>query len=170
MTKKLHNRADELTYHALIKAVEADKLRIYLDYGKINRPLSPVYNPWETLLPILLPILLGLALIFSVGVIFGLLFIIGMILVYSSMVKKKLYQRIIARTKDYMVSGYDNCCGLWNFGGIVLVNADNKKSGCVSPDGDWKEFVVKNFADFMTEPKTETPAEEKAQPDEKAKH
>ena len=148
MTKKQHNRADELTYHALVKAVEADKLRIYLDYGKINRPLSPVYNPWETLLPILLPILLGLILIIGVGVIFGLLFIIGMILVYSGVVKKKLYQRIIARTK---------------------VNADNKKSGCVAPEGDWKEFVVKNFADLMIESKPAAEAEEKAKPDEKAK-
>ena len=170
MTKKQHNRADELTYHALVKAIEADKLRIYLDYGKINRPLSPVYNPWETLLPILLPILLGLVLIIGVGVIFGLLFIIGMILVYSGVVKKKLYQRIIARTKEHLVFGYDNCCGLWEFGGIVLVNADNKKGGCVAPEGDWKEFVIKNFADLMIEgkPAAET-TEEKAKPDEKAK-
>ena len=28
---------------------------------------------------------------------------------------------------------------------------ENKKSGCVSPDGDWKEFVIQNFADYMVE-------------------
>ena len=47
--KKIFNRADQLAYHALQKAIEQDKLRIYLDYGKVNRPLSPVYDPWETL-------------------------------------------------------------------------------------------------------------------------
>lgn len=156
--KKIINRADELTYHALQKAVGADKLRIYLDYGRINRPLSPVYNPWESLLPILVPILVGLFLIVSVGVIFGLLFMIGMIMVYSGLVKKVLYHRVIQRTKDYMVCDYESCCHLWNFGGIVLVNADNKKSGCVSPDGDWKEFVVRNFSDLMLEPPADNSA------------
>ena len=67
--KKIFNRADQLAYHALQKAIEQDKLRIYLDYGKVNRPLSPVYDPWETLLPILIPILIGLIFIVAVAVI-----------------------------------------------------------------------------------------------------
>lgn len=151
-----HSRADSLTFHALQKAVKQDKLRIYLDYGKINRPGSPIYNPWECLLPILLPVLLGLILIVSVGVLFGLLFIVAMIMVYSAYFKKKLYRIVIERTKKYLVSGLDNCEQLWNFGGIVLVNAENKKIGCVSPEGDWKEFVVLNFSDLMIDKKEET--------------
>lgn len=152
--KKIATRADEMAYHALQKAIADDKLRVYLDYGKVNRPQSPVYNPWESLLPILLPILLGLILIISVGVLFGLLFMIAMILVYAHVVKKMLYQRIIKRSKDYIISGYENCCELWNFGGVILVNADNKKVGCIAPEGDWKEFVVVNFSDLMLD-KTE---------------
>lgn len=160
--KSYSNRADKLTYHALQKAISQDKLRIYLDYGKINKPQSPVYNPWECLLPILVPILVGLILIVSVGIIFGLLFIIAMIIVYSSYIKKKLYHRIIERTKSLLVSNYNNCQELWDFGGLVLVNSENKKHGCVSPEGDWKEFVIKNFSDLMTE-KEETPHEENKQ-------
>ena len=64
MTKtKSPSRADLMKFHALKRAVEQDKLRIYLDYGKVNRPLSPVYDPWECLLPILVPTLIGLLLI-----------------------------------------------------------------------------------------------------------
>lgn len=159
-TKKICNRADELTYHALQKAIENDKLRIYLDYSRINRPLSPVYNPWESLLPILIPVLIGLVLIVGVGVIFGLLFIIGMIFIYANLIKKRLHQKLIRRTKDYLVSNFENCCHLWNFGGIVLVNSDNKNSGCVAPEGNWKEFVVRNFADMMLEPENTAPLEE----------
>lgn len=66
-TKK-PSKADMLIYKALNRAIENDRLRIYLDYGKINRPGSPVYDPWECLLPILVPVLVGLLLIFSVGV------------------------------------------------------------------------------------------------------
>lgn len=156
------NRADNLTFKALQKAVAQDKLRLYLDYGKINRPGSPVYNPWECLLPILIPVLIGLILIISVGVIFGLFFIVAMIMVYSTRFKKKLHRVIIERTKNYLVSSYDNCEKIWKFGGIVLVNAENKKLGCVSPEGDWKEFVVLNFADLMLdEPKDKTQNEKK---------
>ena len=63
MTTKTPNKADLLVYKALKTAISQDKLRIYLDYGKINRPQSPVYDPWESLLPVLVPVLIGLALI-----------------------------------------------------------------------------------------------------------
>ena len=81
--KKTINRADILAFNALQRAVEQDKLRLYMDYGRINRPTSPIYNPWENLLPILVPVLIGLLLILTVGVIFGLAFIISMIFVYN---------------------------------------------------------------------------------------
>ncbi len=154
------NKATLLIYNALKKAIEKDKLRLYLDYGKINRPSSPVYNPWENLLPILVPILLGLLLIVFVSEIFGLLFIIAMIIIYSHVVKKILFQKIIERTKNYITSSYDNFCNLWDFGGLVLVNAENKKNGCVAPEGDWKEFVVNNFADYMLDEKPQDKKQE----------
>lgn len=94
MTPKTPNKADLLVYKALKAAIGQDKLRIYLDYGKVNRPQSPVYDPWESLLPILIPVLIGLALIIGVGVIFGLLFIGVMIEVFSVYFKKKIYRRI----------------------------------------------------------------------------
>ena len=92
-----------------------------------------------------MPVLVGLLLIFSVGVLFGLLFIVAMISVYSTYFKKKIYRRLIERTKRYITSGYENCDGLWNFGGLVFVNAENKKLGCVSPEGDWKDCCLEFF-------------------------
>ena len=105
MSSKTPNKADLLVYKALKTAISQDKLRIYLDYGKINRPQSPVYDPWESLLPVLVPVLIGLALIIGVGVIFGLLFIGVMVEVFSVYFKKKIYRRLIERTKAYLVSG-----------------------------------------------------------------
>lgn len=151
MARKTPNKADLLVFKALQRAVEQDRLRVYLDYGRINRPQSPIYDPWECLLPILVPVMIGLILIISVGVLFGLLFIVVMILVYSTYFKKKMHKKVIERTKQYLVKSFDNCDDLWNFGGIVLVNAQNKKIGCVSPEGDWKDFVVINYADLMVE-------------------
>ena len=149
-----------LTYKALKKAIEADKLRIYLDYAKINRPTSPVYNPWECLLPILLPVLIGLLLVITVGIIFGLIFIVFMIFAYTNYFKKKIYRQLIERTKSYITLSIDSLEELWEFGGIVLVNAENKKLGCVAPEGDWKDFVILNFSEYMTEKKEEVETQE----------
>ena len=89
MNKK-PNKAERLIYKALQTAIKEDKLRLYLDYGKINRPGSPVYAPWENLLPLLVPAILGLLLILAAGVVFGLLFIVAGIMVYSTYFKKKV--------------------------------------------------------------------------------
>lgn len=148
---KTPNKAEKLIFKALKKALEEDKLRLYIDYGKINRPTSPVYDPWENLLPILTPLLIGLLLILSANIIIGLSFIVLMLMIYSSYLKKYFYHRIIERAKRYITYDYDNCEKMWKFGGIVLVKADNKNIGCVSPEGDWKEFIVRNFADLMVD-------------------
>ena len=163
VTKKVKNRADELIFHALKKAVEEDKIHICLINSRINKPSSPVYNPWEMLLPILLPVLIGLILILAVGPLFGLFFMVGLIMISSTLVKKKLDNLLLERSKNFLLSGFDNCNKLWDFGGVVLVNAENKNLGCVSPDADWKEFVVRNFSDLMVEKKeSETEKNEKA--------
>ncbi len=165
MVKRM-NKADSLVFKAMRKAIQEDKLHLCLINSKINIPGSPVYNPWEVLLPTLCPVLLGLILIWAIGILWGLVFMIAGIMLSSNIVKKKLEQRLIERTKNFFVSDYTSCSQLWDFGGIVLVKSDDKKQGCISPEGNWKEFVVINFSEYMTDKKTEK-TEEVAQ-DEKA--
>ena len=130
--------------------------RIYLDTSKLNRPTSPVYNPWENLLPLLIPLLVGLVLIITVGAFFGLAFIVGMVLIYTYYIKRILDRRLLERTKNYIAESFGQCQTLWEYGGIVLATATNKKIGCISPAGDWKEFIVQNFADLMVDKKETT--------------
>lgn len=152
---KSPNKADKLIYKAFSTALEKDLLCIYLDSSKLNRPNSPVYNPWENLLPILIPTIIGLLLILSANTFLGLIFIIGMIMLHNYYFKKIIDKRLLERTKKYIATDFNHCQELWSFGGIVLTTPKNKKIGCISPDGNWKEFIVKNFSDFMTDKKTE---------------
>lgn len=152
---KQPNKADLLIYKAFSTALQQNLLRLYLDSSKLNRPNSPVYNPWENLLPILIPMIVGIILIFSVGCFFGLAFIIGMILVYNYYIKRLIDKKLLERTKKYIAIDFQHCQELWNFGGLVMATAENKKVGCISPEGDWKEFIVQNFADFMVDKKPE---------------
>ena len=151
-------KQDLLIYKALRRAIDEDLLRVYLDYSRVSRPTSPVYDPWECLMPILLPVLFGLFLMIAVNLLFGLIIIAASILLYTTYVRKKLHKRLIARTKYLLARDYRSMVDFWKFGGLILVNRDNRKIGCVAPEGDWKDFVVRNFAHCMTEPK---PADEK---------
>lgn len=159
MAKRI-NKADRLTFKALQTAIEKDELQIALISSKINIPSSPVYNPWEVLLPTLVPTVMGLILIGLVGIIFGLMFMIAGIMLSSNLVKKKMEQRLYERTKAYFISNYNAFSELWDFGGIVLINSHNKKLCCLSPEGNWKEFVVLNYSQYMTDKKSEEPMEE----------
>ena len=140
-----------------------DKIHICLLTSQVNRPGSPIYDPWEVLLPVLLPVLLGLMLILLVGPLFGLVFMAALLLVSAHVVKKKLDARLLQRAKDFLLASLENYEKLWQFGGVVLVNHENKNQGCVAPEGDWKEFVVGNFADLMVEKKEPQAENEKAQ-------
>lgn len=168
MTAKITppNKADKLVYKALTRALTNNDVQIYLDCSQVNRPGSPVYNPWENLLPILGYTLLGLLIIISLNVIIGLLTIVGLLMLHTSYYQKKLHHRLLERTKQYLSTDYNHCQTLWQHGGIVLVSSDNKKQGCASPQGDWKDYTIKHFSHYMTDnnnqPEStphETPAE-----------
>ncbi len=159
-----NNKADLLIFKALQKALAEDRLHLCLISSKINVPGSPVYNPWEVLLPALLPVAMGFFLIWAAGILWGLAFMVAGIMLSSNLVRKKLEQRLFERAKTLLTADYDSCCHLWDFGGIVLLNASDKSQGCIAPEGNWKEFVVLHCADLMTEKK---PAEQEA-PDAEA--
>lgn len=150
------NKADQMVFKALQRAIAEDKIHLCLISAKVNVPGSPIYKPWECLLPILIPVLLGLILIWAAGILTGIVLMTIGIVLTSNLVKKKLENRLLQRAKDMVVSDYASCCELWNFGGLVLVKADDKQKGCISPEADWKEFVVKYFADLMIDKKEET--------------
>ncbi len=154
------NKADVLIYKAFKTALDKNLLSLYLISSKLNRPNSPVYNPWENLLPLLIPLIIGVILILMVGAFFGLAFIVGIVLVYNYYFKKIIDKRLLERTKKYVTIDFNHCQELWEFGGLVLATKENKKIGCISPEGDWKDFVVQNFADFMVDKKTENKTDE----------
>ena len=103
MGKRIKNRADEMVFSALQKAIAQELIQLCLVESKVNRPTSPVYNPWEVLLPMLIPVVLGLILIMTAGPIFGLVFMVIAIFTSSNLIKKKLEDRLFDRAKAFML-------------------------------------------------------------------
>lgn len=158
MTKRV-NKANLMVFKALQRALADDKIHLCLISSKINVPGSPIYNPWESLLPILFSVLTGLVLIWAVGILSGIILMTLGVFLTSSIIHKYLEHCLLKRALKIMTSDYKSCCELWNFGGVVLVKTDDKQRGCISPEGDWKEFVVRYFADLMIE-KTAEPVQQ----------
>lgn len=149
------NKAERLIYKAFKKAITERLLYIYLDTQKLNQPGCPIYNPWENLLPLLISIIVGLYLIIYQNIFIGLAFIIGMVIIHILGFKRLIGKLLLNRAKKYMLRDFECCEKLWNFGGLVLATAANRKIGCIAPDDDWKDFVVQHFAYLMTEPQEE---------------
>ena len=145
------NKAEQLIYKALNRALEQNKLDIYLDFSKINRPICPLYNPWEAILPLLIPTLIGLIMIMTGWVISGLFFISVMMIAYSQYYKKILHKKLAQRCREYITKNYENLETLWHKGGLAFVLTNNKNIGILAPEGNWKEFVVQYFSDLMTD-------------------
>ena len=134
------NKAEQLIYKALNRALEQNKLDIYLDFSKINRPNCPLYNPWEAILPLLAPTLLGLIMIMIGWVISGLFFISVMMMGYSQYYKKILHKKLAQRCREYITKNYENLETLWHKGGLAFVLTHNKNIGILAPEGNWKEL------------------------------
>lgn len=149
------NKAERLIYKAFQKAITEKLMYLYLDTNKINHPASPIYNPWENLLPLLIPIIIGLFLIMYQNIFIGLTFIIGTVIIYILGIKRLIGKLLLIRAKKYILQDFQHCQKLWTFGGLVLATATNKKNACFAPEDDWRDFVVQNFADLMTEPQKE---------------
>lgn len=149
------NKADLLKYKALHRVISQDKTIIYYDYEKLNRTGSPIYSPWENLIPILFPLFIGFGLVFFVGIFISLLVITGSCLLYVYYLRKFIYLKLKERTKIYILSSIDKFQEMWNLGALILVTSDGKNLGCFSPDGDWRDFIVKYYSEYMVDDKIE---------------
>ncbi|MDD4556017.1 MAG: hypothetical protein PHE89_01625 [Alphaproteobacteria bacterium] len=158
MATKKPNKADLMTYKALQKAVEENKLKIFVNDIILNKPGIAVYNPWENLLPKLLPVLIGFFVLFF-SVILGLIIIIGSLALNERICKKKLNIRFYNRTKEYVLKSYDTYDEIWQLGGLILADSENKKNSCLSPEENWKEYIIHNFSELMIDKKEEKPEE-----------
>lgn len=152
---KKPNKADLMAYKAFKTALEKDKINLYINDSIFNRPGLPVYCPWENLLPKLIPVLIGLLTLYY-SIFLGIVIILGSVGVGERLFRKNNHHRLFERVKKYVLGDYDNLLEMWKLGGVVMVVVSDNKKSCVAPEGDWKDFIVQNFADLMLDSKEET--------------
>lgn len=144
------NKADILKFKALIKALDSEKVKFVVDYNVLHKPGSPIYNPWDALLPLLVLVVGSLFIMLLEGAYIGLFALVIGFLLYIYGVKKLLTKYLRKKAQKYMVKNPLCWNKIWDFGGVALMSTSSK-AGVSSPDGDWQDFIVLNFSELMVD-------------------
>lgn len=132
---------DQMLHDRLRAAHERNLVSIYTDFPRLNQPQSPVFNPWETVLPLLVPLLLAVVVLFMAGIVPGLVVLVGAVLIYAFLLRQWLARQVYERTVVMMMVNPQTLQRVWEFGGVILARADNPRAQVRSPRQDWRVFV-----------------------------
>lgn len=142
---------DRNAHLALQRAIRMGKVGVYTDFNQLNRKGSPVYDAWENVAGLLLPILAGLAVLFVGGLLPGTVALALAALLYVLSVRPYLAHRLNDRTRDMLTRDLATWRRLWRLPGIALVLTHYRNVGCVSPSDDWRRFVHENFPELAAD-------------------
>ncbi|OPZ78143.1 MAG: hypothetical protein BWY78_00719 [Alphaproteobacteria bacterium ADurb.Bin438] len=147
------NKQDNLIFKALKKAYLEERIDILMDMSILNRYGSPVYNPWHNIIPLVLPCLFGLFLMFKMDIFYGLLMIIIGFFVHKFYIQTVVHKMIRDKVLDIIFKGLGSFEYIWSMGVLTIILKQNTKVGCKSPKGDLKAFVALNLSDMMIDKK-----------------
>ncbi len=150
------NKADLLKFKALKTAIEIKKVDFLIDYNFLHKPGSPVYNPWDVVLPLLLVILFSMSLLVLYGIYIGLLTLVLALVLYVYGIRKIQAKCLKSKILKYMLKNHICWGEIWSFGGVAInIKGGEIRNSVIAPEGDWKDFAVLNFADLMIDDKKE---------------
>ncbi len=141
------NKRDVVLHERLQEAYDEGRLIVHTDYMRLNRTDSPVFSPWINVVPLLTMLLLALVLLFLAGLLVGTVALVFAVLIYVLIVRPWTAQTVHKRAVAVMMSDAGSWMRMWAFGGIVLQLAANPRIGCAAPDGDWRAFTSRYFAE-----------------------
>jgi hypothetical protein len=140
MARSTQAAQDYKLHERLAEAYMADRIRIQIDFQRLNRTGSPVFNPWENVVP-LLGLLLGSLAIMPFNLVAGTIAMVGAMFFFAFLVRPWVARRLRERTIQAMLKNAHNWQLIWSYGGVVVVLRDNPRIGVVSPAGNWRTFA-----------------------------
>lgn len=133
--------SDRILHDRLRLANERNLLLIFIDPKILGAARSPVFNPWESVVPLLGLLLLGLFMLLAAGMIVGTVVLVLAVLVQVFVVRSWAEQRLRRRVTLHVLHSATELDRLWSQGGLMLAMADRPDVGVASPNGNWRSFV-----------------------------
>jgi len=157
MAKGQSKKRDRALYARLIESYHADRVGIFVDFDRLNRPKSPVYNPWENTGPLIILLVVSLVIMIALDLLIGTALMVLSVMFYLFIVRPWVAQRLYRRSLDAATENLHNWEVLWRLGGLVITLNYMSKTRCVSPSGDWRAFVTRYLPEMELD---DTPMDE----------
>ena len=90
----------------------------------------------------------------------GVLLIVVSALVYVAFILPWILHRVSVRAKSAAMDNAHNWDVLWRAGGLIITFTGNELSKCMSPSGNWRDFVTQYLPRSEETPETQGIGEE----------
>lgn len=143
------SRQDQLIFQGLQRAIVEKKAFIKINVRQLNKIGSPVFNPWENVLPMLISVILAIATMYIVSLTMGTLMLVVLCLIdvvmmpviLEPVITNRLVRRIVPKIEKFLVA--------WYYGGFKIVLQAEPSYFCTSKIEDWREFTTEYFPDLI---------------------
>ncbi|MCQ2966320.1 MAG: hypothetical protein MJ250_06250 [Alphaproteobacteria bacterium] len=143
------SRQDQLIFQGLQRAIVENKAFIKINVHQLNKIGSPVFNPWENVLPMLIVVTLAIATMYIVNLTMGMLMLVVLCLIdiiiipiiLEPIITNRLVRRIVPKIEKFLVA--------WYYGGFKIVLQAEQSYTCTAKIEDWREFATEYFNDLI---------------------
>lgn len=164
--------SEQDAYRFIQAAYVANRIDFQIDLARLAKAGSPVHSAKTVLAPSLLVMLTCMAVLLAalggyVSFLVAVGTMIAAMLAQVFLVRSWVIYRVQRRTMTALLTKLGYWKALWRFGGIAISLSGTPSVRCVSPDGDWRSFVMTHLTDLgqhpMADPSLSTPAGEDLQ-------
>lgn len=132
---------DKVLHDRLRAAYERNVVSIYTEFQRLNTPGSPVFNPWESVLPLLALLLMAVIVMLVGGILVGMGALVLGLAIYALVVRKWLARQVYNRALITLMVDARTFQEVWDHGGVVLAMTDRPQHQARAPRGSWRAFV-----------------------------
>jgi len=140
-----HTAEDRELYNRIVAAHERNMIGLLVNYRKLNGVSSPIFNPWEAIGPLLVPVIVSLLVLIFGGVVAGTMALLFTMLLYGVLLRPWTQRKIHDRARRVIGHSFGAFETLWEFGGFALYITDRPTTMVEAPQGDWRSFVRRNL-------------------------
>ncbi|TAK98614.1 MAG: hypothetical protein EPO08_18680, partial [Rhodospirillaceae bacterium] len=134
---------DHILFTSLQQAQKVNAIVVSVRAAHLNHPGSPVWDTGENVAPLLAVLLLPVVLMFTINLIVGTAVLLLSVLVYLTLIRPWILQRVHERTMEMAMENIHNWEVLWKKGGLAVVLKGTMSSRCISPGGNWRAFATR---------------------------
>ncbi len=143
--KEAPSLGDGALYEILQEAFERKLLDVAVDFKKHNSTASPLFSPWENIVPLVVLVLGSLLFMLTTqALLAGTLGLLVSVAIYLFAARPWAAHRLYLRLTKYLFRDLTAFKYLWKQGGFSLLWLAYPNDVCHAPAGNWRHFAERH--------------------------